>query len=233
MAINQQHDDYLRAALTSMARHGERSRHWGDGHWGAAVAAGCFFVEDSVADDECSQGVERQLARFTETYADRFAPPFDRTSPASGTVDRLLDALGKNIDRLCYLIGHLLDFSQALNLLHDLGFADLFARALPPLRRFIFVLRSSQNLAPGQPITLTSPVDRLPLQEARPVTADPLTGAYWRRDFAALGWDGGHAFKFPYAYFDHARRVDPDLRRRSYDNFKKILGGSCRESWAA
>lgn len=319
MEIGQHHDDYLRAALSSLARHGERSRKWGDGHWGAAVAAGCFFVEESVADAECALEVERQIALFTAIYADRFTPPIERASPAHDPVGPLLAALDRNIDRLCWvghnviyaalslnalrrvpdlveavpgvarltalfdrsvpgrswigwtiqqvrdasidettwplstpadvsravleelsafrtifraeshhdLIGHLLDFAQAVNLLHDLGHEDLFVRALSPLRRFIFVLRSSQDLVPGQHLAITSPLDRSPLREAPAASMDPLTAAYWRRDFARCAWDGGHVFKFPYAYYDHARRVEPDLRRRSHRNFMAILGGSC------
>jgi hypothetical protein len=320
-----QHHDYLRAALTSLARQGERSRQWGDGHWGAAVAAGCFFVEESVADAECAREIERQMALFIATYADRFAPAIEQSSPPDDAVGPLLAALDGNIDRLCWvghnviyaalslnalrrvpdlagavpgiarltalfdrsipgrswidwtipqvrdtrvdetalplstpadvsrtvleelsafrtifqaeshhdLIGHLLDFAQAVNLLHDLGHEGLFVRALSPLRRFILVLRSSQDLTPGQPMEITSPVDRPPLREAPAASTDPLTAAYWRRDLASCGWSGGHAFKFPYAYYDHARRVESDLRFQSRRNFMKILGGSCGVATAA
>src|SRR5262249_9350422 len=119
--------DHLRAALTGLARCGERARHWGDwgtGHWGAAVAAGCFFMEESVVERECSREVDRQLTRFREHHADRFVPSFARESSWGDVEGPLLAAIEKNIDRLCW-VGHNVIYAalslKALRRVPDLG----------------------------------------------------------------------------------------------------------------
>ena len=122
------------------------------------------------------------------------------------------------------LIGHFLTFSQAVVLLHDLGYPDLFRRALEPLKIFAKILRKSQCLTLGAAIKLSSPSDKLPLEEAESIPEDPLQESYWMLDHDSVNWLFGHTFKFPYSYYDHVRRVDPELLDRSESNFRKLLG---------
>lgn len=49
------------------------------------------------------------------------------------------------------LIGHMLTFSHALNILSDLGHESLFRRGLFPLFTLVKVLRRSHDLQPGEP----------------------------------------------------------------------------------
>lgn len=105
------------------------------------------------------------------------------------------------------LIGHLLTYSHALNLLHDLGYAASFKRGVVPLQRLAKALRASRNIAPDGPIKLASPVDRLPFVPARRSPHLPEEAAYWGDAVAAHDWDYGHSFKFPAAFYDHSRRA--------------------------
>ncbi|MFD0672894.1 hypothetical protein [Cohnella sp. GCM10027633] len=105
------------------------------------------------------------------------------------------------------LIGHLLTYSHALNLLHDLGYAAQFKRGVVPLQRLAKALRASRSIPPDDPIKLASPVDRLPLVPARRSPHLPEEAAYWGDEVAEHDWDYGHSFKFPAAFYDHSRRA--------------------------
>jgi|GEM_PF-565882 len=122
------------------------------------------------------------------------------------------------------LIGHMLTFSHALNVLHDRGHRQLYDRGLPALFKLIQVLRASRELQPGQtPPALHSPVDRLPLTPAKRSASLPLEGTYWERDWAALDWDYGHVFKFPFSFYDHMRRFAAP-NPGALENFRYIVG---------
>jgi len=120
------------------------------------------------------------------------------------------------------LIGHLLTFSQALNLLFDIGRDSLFRKGLPSLFRLVQVLRATRNIdREGSGLRLVSPVDRYPLVPAFRSAHLPIEAEYWRR--ASGGdWDFGHAFKFPYAFYDHARRAGDDIVSAT-ENFRYLL----------
>lgn len=122
------------------------------------------------------------------------------------------------------LIGHFITFSQAIALLHDLGHPDLFARAVGPLKLLAKVLRKSQNLTLETTFQLSSPGDKLPLSEAAPIPEVPLEQPYWQLDHAATDWLFGHAFKFPYSYYDHVRRAEDGVSEETEVNFRKLLG---------
>jgi hypothetical protein len=122
------------------------------------------------------------------------------------------------------LIGHLLTYSHALNILHDLGYRGLFRSGVPPLLKLAVVLRRSRGLAPGEPVKLVSPVDRLPLRESLRAAHLPLEHAYWLYDHAGHDWDGGHSFKFPAAFYDHLNRVPADgASAAAVENFRYLL----------
>ena len=122
------------------------------------------------------------------------------------------------------LIGHLLTYSHALNLLHDLGYRELFRRGLPSVLKLAVTLRNSRDLAPEESVKLVSPVDRLPLRESRRSEHLPLEPAYWQQDHAGHDWDGGHSFKFPAAFYDHLKRVPADGANAAYEEkFRYLL----------
>lgn len=122
------------------------------------------------------------------------------------------------------LIGHLLTYSHALNLLYDLGYRELFRKGLPSVLKLAVVLRASRDLAPEEPVKLVSPVDRLPLRESRRSEQLPLEAAYWLQDHAGHEWDGGHSFKFPAAYYNHLNRVPAGGASEAYEaNFRYLL----------
>ncbi|MBD0383802.1 hypothetical protein [Paenibacillus sedimenti] len=122
------------------------------------------------------------------------------------------------------LIGHMLTFSHALCLLHDLGYSALFRRGLTPLLQLVKALRRSQNLHPesASELRLVSPVDRLPLVQAEPSPWLPLEQEFWERDHSLHDWDFGHQFKFTCSYYYHLRRV-PRLHEATIDRFRCII----------
>lgn len=120
------------------------------------------------------------------------------------------------------LIGHMLTFSHALNILFDLGHVSFFERGLLPLLKLIKVLRSSRSLNTDEPIMLSSAVDRLPLQPAIPVKELPTEVDFWKKDYSDHDWDFGHVFKFAHSFYDHLRRVEQ--KKASYmENFRCII----------
>lgn len=120
------------------------------------------------------------------------------------------------------LIGHMLTFSHALNILFDLGHVSFFKRGLSPVMKLIKVLRNSRNVKPGDSIKLVSPVDHLPLQPAARANVLPTDIKFWERNYSEQDWDYGHVFKFSHSFYDHLRRVEE--QKESYiENFQYII----------
>lgn len=120
------------------------------------------------------------------------------------------------------LIGHMITFSHALNILFDLGHVSFFKRGLQPLLKLIKVLRSSRNVKPGDPIKLISPVDYLPLRKSERSELLPIEYKFWTKDYSLNNWDYGHIFKFSFSFYDHLRRVERG--NDSYiENFRYII----------
>lgn len=110
------------------------------------------------------------------------------------------------------LIGHLLTFSHALNVLHDLGYPDFFERGLIPLLKLAKALRASRSISDVETVKVVSPVDRLPLQPAKRSAYLPLDSEFWAEDYEQTHWDFGHVFKFAHSFYDHLARVNkPEL----------------------
>lgn len=120
------------------------------------------------------------------------------------------------------LIGHMLTFSHALNILFDLGHVTYFRRGLPPLYKLVKVLRASRDLDLNSPIRLISPVDHLPLVRAKRMERLPIEPEFWSRDFSENEWDFGHIFKFPFSFYNHMNRV-PGEKAREIENFRYII----------
>ncbi|WP_144611333.1 hypothetical protein [Bacillus cereus] len=120
------------------------------------------------------------------------------------------------------LIGHLLTFSHAINIMYDLGHRDIFHRAIRPLLKLVYVLRASQNLMPNTEINLHSPIDRLPLIESKRAHILPTENQFWLKDYSAFDWDFGHVFKFSYSYFDHIKRA-PKYKDITLEKFRFII----------
>ncbi|WP_036720690.1 hypothetical protein [Paenibacillus harenae] len=119
------------------------------------------------------------------------------------------------------LIGHMLTFSHALNILHDLGHVSFFKRGLPPIMKLIKALRYSLNVKPGDAIKLVSPVDHLPLQPAERADVLPSEMKFWEKNYSEQDWDYGHVFKFSHSFYDHLRRVEQ--KKESYiENFRYV-----------
>ncbi|MCR2806885.1 hypothetical protein [Paenibacillus soyae] len=122
------------------------------------------------------------------------------------------------------LIGHLLTFSHGLNMLHDLGFRELFEKGVPSLLVLAKALRGSRIVERAEAVKLVSPVDRLPLVRSPRSAHLPHEREYWQQDFAGHDWDFGHVFKFPFSFYDHLRRVtDESLRARAMEQFRYIV----------
>lgn len=107
------------------------------------------------------------------------------------------------------LIGHLLTFSHALNILHDLGYTSFFDRGLVPLLKLAKALRASRSIPSMEAVKLVSPVDRLPLQPATRSKYLPTDREFWDADYGKINWDFGHVFKFAHSFYDHLERVQP------------------------
>ncbi|MFD6507135.1 hypothetical protein [Bacillus sp. NPDC060175] len=120
------------------------------------------------------------------------------------------------------LIGHMLTFSHAINILYDLGHIELFQRGVKPLIKLVYVLRESRNLTSNAQLILNSPVDHLPLIQAKQVDTLPIENVFWLKDYNELNWDFGHIFKFSYSYFDHLKRV-PEYENITLDKFRCII----------
>ncbi|EJS76148.1 hypothetical protein [Bacillus cereus] len=120
------------------------------------------------------------------------------------------------------LIGHLLTFSHAINIMYDLGHRDIFQRGLRPLLKLVYVLRASQKLMPNTEINLHSPIDRLPLIESERAHVLPTENQFWVKDFSKLDWDFGHVFKFSYSYFDHIKRA-PEYKDITLVQFRYVI----------
>ncbi|EMI9086415.1 hypothetical protein COD05_14680 [Bacillus cereus] len=120
------------------------------------------------------------------------------------------------------LIGHLLTFSHAINIMYDLGHRDIFHRGVRPLLKLVYVLRASQNLTPNAEITLHSPIDCLPLIETNRAHVLPTEKQFWLKDYSAFDWDFGHVFKFSYSYFDHIKRA-PEYKDITLEKFRFVI----------
>jgi hypothetical protein len=120
------------------------------------------------------------------------------------------------------LIGHMLTFSQALNILHDLGHVEYFLKGIPSLQQLVKVLRISHDINPEHPPKLFSPVDRWPLELACRSEWLPTEDEYWLKSFQHTDWDFGHTFKFPYSLFNHMNRLSaPDPK--ALENFRYVI----------
>ncbi|PGD65118.1 hypothetical protein [Bacillus wiedmannii] len=120
------------------------------------------------------------------------------------------------------LIGHLLTFSHAINIMYDLGHRDIFQRGIRPLLKLVYVLRASQYLMPNTEINLHSPIDRLPLIESKRAHVLPTEKQFWLKDYSAFDWDFGHVFKFSYSYFDHIKRA-PEYKDITLEKFRFVI----------
>lgn len=120
------------------------------------------------------------------------------------------------------LIGHMLTFSHALNILYDLGHVTYFNRGVPALLKLVKVLRASQNLASEHQLKLSSPVDRWPLTKAGRSEWLPIEPDYWAIDYAHHDWDFGHVFKFPFSFYNHLNRMSFPMPK-AIENFRYIV----------
>ncbi|KKZ92826.1 hypothetical protein B4147_2062 [Bacillus wiedmannii] len=120
------------------------------------------------------------------------------------------------------LIGHLLTFSHAINIMYDLGHRDIFQRGIRPLLKLVYVLRASQYLIPNTKINLHSPIDRLSLIESKRAHVLPTENQFWLKDYSTFDWDFGHVFKFSYSYFDHIKRA-PEYKDITLEKFRFVI----------
>ncbi|MGR6542310.1 hypothetical protein [Paenibacillus tundrae] len=120
------------------------------------------------------------------------------------------------------LIGHMLTYGHALNMLHELGYPSLFHQGLTPFLTMVKALRLSRNVDHElDRLTLQSPVDRLPLVRAERSIALPHELEYWLTDRRSQDWNSGHVFKFPFSFYHHAR--NSNSVPESWENFRYII----------
>ncbi|WP_434752566.1 hypothetical protein [Paenibacillus amylolyticus] len=120
------------------------------------------------------------------------------------------------------LIGHMLTYGHALNMLYELGYSALFYKGIPPFLKMVKSLRLSRHVdATKEAATLQSPVDVLPLTRAERSHALPHELEYWLTDHRRRDWYGGHVFKFPFSFYHHAKNGEamPEI----WENFRYII----------
>ncbi|WP_439876081.1 hypothetical protein ACSLGG_11990 [Bacillus mycoides] len=120
------------------------------------------------------------------------------------------------------LIGHMLTFSHAINIMYDLGYKDIFQRGIRPLLKLVYVLRASKNIMLNIEINLHSPIDHLPLIESKRAHVLPTENQFWLKDYSKFDWDFGHVFKFSYSYFDHIKRT-PEYKDITLEKFRFVI----------
>lgn len=167
----------------------------------------------------CSVSEVKQLE---PEEADRF-PAIENGQQLSGLI---LDELSSfrtiyNAEAHHDLIGHMLTYSHAINILDDLGHHSYFKRTLPPLLKLIKALRKSRE--PALPLPLNSPVDRQPLALRERSEYLPAEPRFWTGDYSAGDWEFGHMFKFPFSFYNHLNRV-PGKNPAAIENFRYIIG---------
>lgn len=119
------------------------------------------------------------------------------------------------------LIGHLLTFSHALNVLHDLGLMEQRRKGLSAWLVLAEVLRASRDMTEQELLPLHSPVDKLPLQLALRSQLLPAEAEYWSRSYREADWDFGHTFKFASSFYDHIRRAGGS-HPKAEESFRRI-----------
>ncbi|WP_434060061.1 hypothetical protein [Paenibacillus amylolyticus] len=120
------------------------------------------------------------------------------------------------------LIGHMLTYGHALNILYELGYPALFHKGIPPFLTMVKALRLSRDVDIEQAMpTLQSPVDLLPLERAERSVALPHELEYWLTDRRSRDWNGGHVFKFPFSFYHHAKNGEPVPE--TWENFRYII----------
>ncbi|OJD64248.1 hypothetical protein [Bacillus sp. NH11B] len=120
------------------------------------------------------------------------------------------------------LIGHMLTFSHAINIMYDLGYKYIFQRGIRPLLKLVYVLRASKKLMLNTEINLHSPIDHLPLIESKRAHVLPTENQFWLKDYSEFDWDFGHVFKFSYSYFDHIKRA-PEYKDITLEQFRFVI----------
>lgn len=166
-----------------------------------------------------------EVKRLEPEEADRF-PAIANGRQLSGLI---LDELSSfrtiyNAEAHHDLIGHMLTYSHAINILHDLGHDSYFKRALPPLLKLIKALRKSwEPAADGLQLPLYSPVDRQPLAPRERSESLPVEPRFWTGDYSAGDWEFGHMFKFPFSFYNHLNRV-PGKKPFAIENFRYVIG---------
>ncbi|MCM3748176.1 hypothetical protein M3223_12505 [Paenibacillus pasadenensis] len=119
------------------------------------------------------------------------------------------------------LIGHLLTFSHALNVLHDLELTEQRRKGLSAWLVLAEVLRASRNMTEQELLPLHSPVDKLPLQVALRSQLLPAEAEYWSRSYREADWDFGHTFKFASSFYEHIRRAGGS-HPKAEESFRRI-----------
>ncbi len=120
------------------------------------------------------------------------------------------------------LIGHMLTYGHALNMLYELGYQALFYKGIPPFLKMVKALRLSRDIdLTPEAATLQSPVDMLPLAQAERSRALPHELEYWLKDRRCRDWYGGHIFKFPFSFYHHAKHEEP--MPEIWENFRYII----------
>ncbi|WP_247901206.1 hypothetical protein [Paenibacillus pabuli] len=165
----------------------------------------------------------KEIRSLKLSEADGF-PDIERPDQLSRLILDELGAFGTIYQAEAHhdLIGHMLTYGHALNILYELDYPALFHKGIPPFLTMVKVLRLSRDVDIEQEMpTLQSPVDRLPLIRAERSVALPHELEYWLTDRRSRDWHGGHVFKFPFSFYHHAR--NGNSVPESWENFRYII----------
>lgn len=132
-------------------------------------------------------------------------PPFKDAAAASAFVLREASAaIDKWTGRGQGFSGHMLTFGQALIELAEMGDADWAESCREAFRKYVTITRKGP-----------SPDDKV-YAEHKPSKLRPNSAEYWKQR-GDKQVDIGHAFKYPYSYYDLLRRVNDDAIKQELD----------------
>ncbi|MBT3382022.1 MAG: hypothetical protein HN742_26155 [Lentisphaerae bacterium] len=194
----------------ALAEGGEILRQVGHNAIFAMIAIKAFRMMPEAATPERIEGVCSMIRSFTpwrdiEPAQDVDPPPFKDTAAAAEFVLReASDAVDRFIGFGQGFAGHMLTFGQALVELAAMGDVDWAESCRCAFRKYVTLTRIGPE------------ADGKRFQDHAVSDLRPNTAAYWKaRGDTAVGI--GHAFKYPYSYYELLRLADNAALAEAWD----------------